>query len=38
MTSFLPIVDGQDTPQKRNINIEYEKSYMFKIGTATPGG
>lgn len=38
MTSFLPIVDGQDTPRKRNINIEYEKSYMFKKETATPGG
>ena len=29
MTSFLPIVDGQDTPRKRNINIEYEKSLEY---------
>lgn len=29
MTSFLPIVDGQDTPRRYKFNIKYEKTDMF---------
>lgn len=30
MTSFLPIVDGQDTPQRYKFNTTYEKSYVLE--------
>lgn len=41
MTSFLPIVDGQDTPQRYKFNTTYEKSYVLnnkKQEASMPGG
>ncbi|GJK64773.1 hypothetical protein NUBL17187_03930 [Klebsiella michiganensis] len=41
MTSFLPIVDGQDTPQRYKFNITYEKTDVLsnkKQEASMPGG